>query len=106
MKEKSHILDRVHAEMGTIDEAAVEPLEIDDGAPTHRLWDEEETRKVAGGGRGDLLYGALPLKGLHLRVDEVHVLLTRNAGEGRRGWEGDGRRMSEGDGEAANDLQY
>ena len=83
LEKERYISQRVHAKAGANDEEAVEPFEVEDGTPTHRLWHEKEAHKVAGRGRGDLHYGPLLLQRFHLRVEESHVISEKDAGDGR-----------------------
>ena len=77
-QKKSNVLHCVHPEMRTIDEELVQFLQIDDRPPPDWLRHEKKSREKAEGGKGDLLYGSLSLQRLHLRVDEIHMILARD----------------------------
>lgn len=104
-QEKGDVLHCVHTKMRAIDEELVEALQIDDRPPPHRLRDEEQLREEAWGGKRDLLDGPFPLQSLHLRVDEIHVILAREDGERRRTRERKRRRTTKGDVVSLHNVQ-
>ena len=98
-KEKGHILRRVHPKMRTIDEEAVQSLEVDDRPPPDRFRDEKQTGKESWGRKGRLLDSSFLPQRLHFRVDEIHVILARDDRKRRRRRKGERRRTTEGNDE-------